>query len=863
MTQTGAIRKPGRNRFAGCLLVLVLLLILLGVGGGLVATQLQPPDVIGLQVRINAPQSGEMAEVNRPVSVDASASYAAGLTRLELYVDGALVAVQQLQATNPSALNLARDWSPRNAGRHILVARAYGVDNTKADSPIAYLDVVNLVDPTVHVTPQDIPQIPDTTHPSLNQLSQGLNIPLTELQRANPGLSGTNPNAPLPPDTPLDLPRSPAPPPAPGTPEFTPSGDDPGAVPPVPLPGTPTAPTSLNVVADCTYAQLTWADSPDEEQYVIYRLGPSDVALNSMATLPQNSTSFRETLSEPGVYRYQVAAVRGGLEGATPMAAANTPDSCVPPAPVPGTANLMLTLITLQTDTPQDHAYCYLSVDGATYERVPAGDFAYLTADSSDARHLRYNLGRQPAGLAPNRGQIPLFTHSADAPVTLNADCMGGGSSMGTLALSIPREQWDGTIRQADSAHWHLRYRIGSNTPAFRTADLERLFPGVTAAEATQLLQPHLFPDPGSIRFLECTDPNCNSNVAPPNITRVDWSREACGDIIAGPFLAPITPEQRAQQTERNRAFLACLWFGAQTVYWESWNWPPPPIRVLENRSYTVRAVAMNITTRGTTLDWSNTVYVDQPGSHKFALVPTAPCNSSMRISVFRTFDADGVRQHSDWSRDYTVVNTNPCAVQVQVTFDSVRIGPFHHACFPFCPAEPSVPSTIQFYVARSGGRSDGTTLTQLSRFYSDPNDSRGIWLGAGTRNLAQEFFRQDVGLADSDPWRSSGSMVSFGRNNNQADVFLDNRTSNQGIVFSGKIWDRGFYPFAGVGIIGHQLSQFSYCRFSIQLDPRPLSEWASLDMPFNNRANGDPNYTDFCEYTGHIRGTTLAGYRF
>jgi hypothetical protein len=120
------MRGSARNWFFGCLIAFVLLLILLAVGVGLVATQLHSQDVLGLQVYVLAPQSGEMAEVNRPVMVNASVTYAAGLTRLEIYVDGALVAAQQPQsATNGSALTLAREWLPKTTGRHILVARRW------------------------------------------------------------------------------------------------------------------------------------------------------------------------------------------------------------------------------------------------------------------------------------------------------------------------------------------------------------------------------------------------------------------------------------------------------------------------------------------------------------------------------------------------------------------------------------------------------------------------------------------------------------------------------------------------------------------------------------------------------------------
>jgi hypothetical protein len=216
MTQSSAPTKgPRRSRLGRFLVLIVLLLLIIAVIGVALFWQTGKPDLSVIVVHVLTPQSGEMAEVNRPVSVSASAEHPSGITRLELYADGALVGVQQTtlpEGSNP--LELDQMWVPSSIGRHVLVARGYSGDGKFENSGVVYLDVLALIDPAVHTNVKDIAHGP--TVPSLNQLASVLRVPLPRLQEANPALRGTNPDAPLPPDTPLDIPRDPAPPPAPG-----------------------------------------------------------------------------------------------------------------------------------------------------------------------------------------------------------------------------------------------------------------------------------------------------------------------------------------------------------------------------------------------------------------------------------------------------------------------------------------------------------------------------------------------------------------------------------------------------------------------------------------------------------------------
>ena len=87
-------RRGLRN--CGCLaLVLLPLLLLLVLGGAAwYFWPLPASPGAGLLVYLTAPESGTLVEVNAPVSIQGRAHSALGVTRLELYADGALVAMQ-------------------------------------------------------------------------------------------------------------------------------------------------------------------------------------------------------------------------------------------------------------------------------------------------------------------------------------------------------------------------------------------------------------------------------------------------------------------------------------------------------------------------------------------------------------------------------------------------------------------------------------------------------------------------------------------------------------------------------------------------------------------------------------------------
>jgi hypothetical protein len=467
-----APRRGWRAPACGCLAVL--LLLLLGLGGAawyFCPTPASP--AAGLLVYLTAPQSGALSEINAPLNVKSMALSAQGVTRLELYADGALVAVQTTtlpDGSNPLVFD--QQWTPLTAGRHILMARAYGLHGGFADSDVRSVDVLAQLQPSYPLAIDTLQRGQGAPAPSLNDVAVGVGLPAEQILAANPHLTdgagggAFDPAAPRPPGTRLDIPRTPAPPPG-----ATPG---PAAAPsPAPLPDAPLAPTELGASADCASADLSWIASPGATGYAIYLLGGGIPVMARLATLPANQPSYHDPLPALGEWRYQVAAMRDGLEGLSPLQTVDTPGTCVPPATAPALDTRVLTFLSLVTLSRFDGVYCYLSLNGSPYERAPAGDLETFTPGPDG---LSYNLARD----LPAHAQFLLGVPPAGAPLTLAGDCYGrqGLQSvlLGSFAASHPPTDWDGrTLQQtigAGASGFTLGYRLDPNTPEARSTAL-------------------------------------------------------------------------------------------------------------------------------------------------------------------------------------------------------------------------------------------------------------------------------------------------------------------------------------------------------------------------------------------------------
>jgi hypothetical protein len=485
------------------ILALLLLLVLLAAGAAfLILRQPKASDLPPL-VSILSPGTGNLAEINVPLGIQVLAEDFPGVRRVELYADGLLVAVQEsdlVQGGNP--LILDQSWTPLSLGRHALVARGYDLGGKIGDSGVVFVDVVELVTATRLVNIDSIQHADSITTPSLAQIADAGAGPLGNLVDLNPSLDVSNLNAPLPPGTILTIPRNPAP---------APSDTGSGQPAPAPLPGTPAFPANLSGTIDCSTARLQWTNSPEAEQgYAVYRIAPADPSPVRVATPARGTTSDSEPVSGSGTYRYQVAALRNGMEGAGEYITLTIPDSCGSSASNPTVISLIFNVTGLTTRQVFDGVYCYFSFDQGATRRVPGDDFSSLLPGGGG---LSYDLQAQ----LQNRGLFLLSAHPAGQPVTVGGECWGRlgveSHDLGAVSISVPPANWDGSQHQAvvrqstrvasagnapmTSDSFTITYRIGQDSTDVLQSFARPEFGALPPEELRPVILPDMiFPDP-------------------------------------------------------------------------------------------------------------------------------------------------------------------------------------------------------------------------------------------------------------------------------------------------------------------------------------------------------------------------------
>ncbi len=534
------------KRGLGCLLSGLLgILAICAVAGGwaLWRFNTREPRIF---VEIRDPQTAILANVNEPMPLIASAEADKTIQRLEIYADGALIAASNGDGQN--VVMLSQTWTPLTDGRHVLVARAFLTAEQFADSEVIFVDSLNMGALPIQVNVDDIPRADGVTEISVSDLASAAGTTPEEIVRLNPGLES---GGSVPPSSTVRLPR-----PAPA-----PSGSGAPAI-PLPAPGAPgTAPLSDSdpnfegETHSCSQIAIRWTDSPDETTYRIYRVAPGESVMSLLATLPANTTTYNDTpITRIGTYRYFLAPVRSGNEGITSMLVVEITPDCSPAGSANLSPDLRLSLISLTTQGRYDGVYCYVSVNGSRYERIPAGD-GLLLATSGD---LQYDLPLQ----LPNRGLYSLAP-VATGLVMLEGECWGrrGAESqrVGHFSGSHASPEWDGRDLTSELAFEplsvaslsdlppsagganFLRYRIAPSTNRF---DLSVLYNGVIQLPPA-ILEPlrrdrPTIPPPTNVRIVNRSlgmcdtlpdgDPNIGTAICEDQIIRNlawDWSPTA------------------------------------------------------------------------------------------------------------------------------------------------------------------------------------------------------------------------------------------------------------------------------------------------------------------------------------------------
>jgi hypothetical protein len=341
-------------------------------------SQLVPPGSTGIVVNIQSPMNGEAIDPAGITTVEAEALGGRPLTSLQLWIDGVLSGASQPAGGPSEHLSTYWAWTP-SPGQHILVVSATDEQGRQGTSdPV----VVFAADPSGGGL-RTYAALPGET---LGEIAGKLGVPPEALAASNPDL---DPYAALPGGAPVDVPA-----PGPAAPvSFPPGPTGSGEGGPAPAaPGklsawlslrgasasAPPAP-ALAAAADGCDVKLTITPSgPGAVGIFVYRFDGGSASFHRIAALGPGDPGSPFVYVDPAAYgprMYYAAAFNAAGESDSAPAGVTVSDpDCEPADPV---AARLSGLILTPTET-LDRAYCYLSIDGGAWTRLPTGDGTFV-----------------------------------------------------------------------------------------------------------------------------------------------------------------------------------------------------------------------------------------------------------------------------------------------------------------------------------------------------------------------------------------------------------------------------------------------------------------------------------------------------
>lgn len=128
------------------------------VAGGNRGSASSVPNVV-----ITAPTNGTQVQVNRPVTIQATASDASGIQRMELWVSGQRTSEAASPAQGQSTLTASFQWTPEAPGSYTLEIRAYNQQGTVNSPTMVTVIAVGTAENTATPTPTVTPGTPTAT----------------------------------------------------------------------------------------------------------------------------------------------------------------------------------------------------------------------------------------------------------------------------------------------------------------------------------------------------------------------------------------------------------------------------------------------------------------------------------------------------------------------------------------------------------------------------------------------------------------------------------------------------------------------------------------------------------------------------
>lgn len=425
------------------------------------------------------------ASADQPVVVFGQASDPDGITEVQLWVNGQMVASQANsdQASN-APFDVIQSWIPTGAGNYLVTLRAIDRQGSAGQSEPTRIEVGQRAY-TYEAQEGD----------TVEFIAEQLGTTPEDLQERNPGIGA----APIP-GTPMDVPGFPPsdaggdddpprvdpPPPSP-----PPSGDetpaDPASPPwwsllplpdnfvclfnpdfcsgstastePVPAPSAVSA-----VLDDSCRVTISWQDNAENEMgFRLYRihLGTrvrwEPIALLSASPGRGTRLSFLDERLPNGRFLYTLTAYNSSGEYYGPPSELITA-SCR--LELVESISLSVEATEMNVRDPYERLYCYFSLANSPFERVPFGT-SFLELDSGI-----WNIAAHFGG---ENKRIINVHHTT--PFDLIVECMGWQGetlvNLGRFSRSHPPEEWDGRLLTAGPADGSFRvsYRINSTDP--------------------------------------------------------------------------------------------------------------------------------------------------------------------------------------------------------------------------------------------------------------------------------------------------------------------------------------------------------------------------------------------------------------
>jgi hypothetical protein len=763
---------------AGFLLALALLALIVGL-----FIWWMPSRVVGPTVAIRQPASGSRVSMEDGTLLVIRIRGTEAAVRVELWVDGereATLLPGEGQQVLPEMVRLR--WQPSSEGPHTLVAGAYDRRGAQGRSRPVIIDGVADDDPA-------LVGIPLAVEPgdSEDTLAERSGLPAESLEDAVPlaGADGGEIVVQIPAG---DLPAG----------FFGEGGDEPEASRDAPIPEAlpqpadlPAAPLSLTAEhAGGCQVRLTWDLGESSANVRLDRLGGLDQDFRHVFEGASAPSEFVDTVPWGGEYIYQIASLGRQGEAPGPMRSVEIPAEACPQAqalPESGAAWFQFEATRLMTAADVERAYCYLSLDGGEYQRIPAGKDVFLPSLGDG-----WDLAPYLAGM-----QRRVFQHRVEDPISVAMECWGwqGGdlSLLGVIEDQYPGSEWNVELTG-----------IGSG--------LEMLFRLSSYFNDLPVLVPVDY-----------------STASPPVPTNVHMAR-SLSDCLSHAF------RPGGRELYPAEALLT-MWGCRELDNMLVWDWDPGEGNTQGDLS------TFEVVVSGP----GDTESLEVGSVTQAAPVPWPSCLEENEAYVSAHAD-EGI--WSGWSDPYAYEQPDcPEFAQVEITLQSLRVSRLDDGCLLFCGGETLQAYGSGEWLVRDtngeeGGQYATTTLAWMT-FWTDGCHGAGIGSGClfnprRIRNTTYDLASEDISTSQG------GSRSEFGPGNNTVRLTvydgaaiefhfeLWDSDDVEDDIWCGTIEDMGYFDY-----LAHAGGQ-GYETAPLVIGPYSLEDWAhfayaDIAFPWSN----------------------------